>query len=98
MKRKVKVIFKIHKREVIAIFPFIKWNDVDLVCYAHLGQHGAIDARLPYSLPTAKECEYRDLLNELQNRYNDCELVVIKRMPAWKEILNFIADYDRYEK
>lgn len=86
---KTKVIFKKdkdHNNEIVAIFPYIRWNSKRefipaVVCYAHIGQHFGAEFDYGFGLETATESEYKDLLKELKGIYNDTELVVLKRMP-----------------
>jgi len=82
---KTDVIFRKEKDgEILALFPYSLWNFAgDVVCYAHLGQHGAADYNgcIRKSKP-AKPEEYKDLLNELQGLgYN---LRVIKKQSGRK--------------
>ena len=74
---KVKVIFRKEKSgDVIAFFPEFKANYGRMVCYAHVGQHGEADIEYYWTTKKATEDEYKPLLNELKNIYNDCVLDV----------------------
>ena len=71
---------------VIALFPFIKWNNSGLIAsYEHIGQHGGASALLTQSHTVpAEEKDYAPLKAELEQRgYN---LRVLKRMPSHREM------------
>lgn len=91
MKDKIKVIFrKCRNGDVIAFFPESTVRHGNIMSYQHIGQHG--EATYDFYLETKKatEEEYRELLNELADIYNDCQLVVKQRLcykdlqEAWK--------------
>lgn len=84
-KDKTKVIFRVHKGEVMAIFPEIPWNDDPFYCcsYMHVGQHGCCDpsAAILDSL-SAKVEDYSFLKQELESEPYNYELEVVKRQTA----------------
>ena len=90
---KVKVIFRKEKNpytndyDVIAFMPELKANYGKIVCYARLGQHGEADLEYYQNTIKANESEYKQLLNELNGVYNDCELVV-KQKINYKDLRN----------
>ena len=90
---KVKVIFRKEKNpyandyDVIAFMPELKANYGKIVCYAHMGQHSEADLEYYQNTIKANETEYKPLLNELNGIYNDCELVV-KRKINYKDLRN----------
>lgn len=70
MKTKIKVLFRMFKGEVIALFPQMAatvGNAAHCESYAHIGQHGAAD---PFGVirgsRPAKGSEYRELAAELR--------------------------------
>ena len=74
---KTKVIFKILKGEVIALFPELAGdNNPYRTClsYAHIGQHSDADVRLS-SLKAAKPSEYQKLFWELVGIGYELEVV-----------------------
>ena len=80
--QKTDVIFRKFKDDnaIIALFPYDLWSyrGIDCMSYMHVGQHGAAEhsACLKNCKP-AKENEYQDLFNELEDLgYN---LNVIKK-------------------
>jgi len=65
---KTKVIFRIFKGEVIAIFPELPGDyNPRLTClsYQHIGQHGAASVNLTEDTRPAKLAEYAPLMEEL---------------------------------
>lgn len=90
---KVKVIFrKTNGNEIIAFFPEIEANYGCIMSYMHLGQHG--EASIGFYMNNTKkavESEYKYLLAELKDIYNDCELIVKQKinyndlLEAWKK-------------
>ena len=82
-KEMVKVIFRKDKRdgEVIAFFPQFKANVGNLCSYVHMGQHGeaSLDYYQTMTVP-ATEDEYKPLFDELTRIYDDCTLVIKKRV------------------
>lgn len=87
----VKVIFRkaknpyTHEYEVIAFFPEIEANYGRILSYMHIGQHGEADLGFYHITKKATETEYRPLLNELEAIYDDCKLVV-KRKINYKDL------------
>ena len=82
---KTDVIFRKEKDgEILALFPHSLWNFAgDVVCYVHMGQHGAAyyDECIRQSKP-AKPEEYKNLFIELESLgYN---LRVIKKQSGRK--------------
>jgi len=73
-KEKTEVIFRKEKdKTIIALFPYLIHDMAgNVVCYAHLGQHGGASYNWAIKeTKLAKENEYRDLYNELtQIGYN----------------------------
>ena len=77
---KLKVVFRKCNEEIVAFLPELKANYGNIVCYAHVGQHS--EASYDYYIES-KQCtekEYNYLLEELKRIYNDCVLVVKKRI------------------
>jgi hypothetical protein len=75
-----KVIFREHKGEVIALFPYEPYNrfDVDsITSYAHIGQHSEADyTHVMKNSKKATEIAYKELLNELYGQgYTDIEVI-----------------------
>jgi len=75
------VVFrKYNNGEILALFPYEDHSYLDNNCvsYMHIGQHGAADyIGCIYDTKPAKEEEYKDLFEELENiGYN---LKVIKK-------------------
>ena len=92
---KVKVIFRKDKQcgDVIAFLPELTANRGNILCYQHIGQHGEACLEYYWSTEKASENEYADLLKELAEIYDDCELVVRQRLcyndltnKAWKVV------------
>lgn len=82
-KQMVKVLFRKDKRdgEVIAVFPTLKANYGKLSSYVHMGQHGEIQLEYYQTMTVpASETEYIPLLKELTGIYDDCTLVIKKRV------------------
>ena len=46
----------------------------------HIGQHSEADLEFYHSTKKAKGAEFLELLNELKERYGDCELVVRQKI------------------
>ena len=87
---KLPVIFRMFQGEVLALFPTEPaeyYPSRNVTCYAHVGQHSS--ANMPYVVRASRpatEAEYKDLLAELWDIYEDCDpedglctLVVCKR-------------------
>ena len=82
MKTKLKVIFKKHDGEVFAAFPTLlgDMSPYTMCGYAHIGQHGAYCMSYVADAKPAKPEEYAPLLAELTQIYDDCELVIARKM------------------
>jgi len=79
------VAFRIDEtKEVVAIFiEELSTRNLDLVCYAHIGQHSSCDPTCVYqNTRPAKPHEYKSLLAELQGRYENT-IVVKNKLPAF---------------
>ena len=88
---KIKVIFrKADNGEIIAFFPESSANFGNILSYMHMGQHGEASYEFYQSTKKADEEEYQALLKELKGIYNDCELIVKRKiyyndlLKAWK--------------
>lgn len=88
---KVKVIFRKTKDgEIIAFFPEASANFGNILSYMNVGQHGEASHDFYMTTKKATEAEYKTLLKELQNIYNDCVLVIKQKLyyndliKAWK--------------
>ena len=79
---KLKVIYrKFPEGDVIALFPEVPGANPWLCnSYMHIGQHGDADVNLVHDTIPANPEDYKDLHEELQSIYNDCKLIVCKRM------------------
>lgn len=83
---KIKVIFRKvksgeFKGTIDAVFPDLPATFGRRVVYSHIGQHseGSLEwyhSRTVKALPN----EYKDLYEELEKVYNDCELIIAHRM------------------
>lgn len=81
MKNKVKVIFrKCNYGDIIAFFPESIVRYGNIMSYQHIGQHGEVSYEFYLGTKNASEEEYKELLNELANIYNDCQLVVKQKL------------------
>lgn len=67
------------KGHVTAVLPDIEANYGCMVCYAHIGQHSECSLAWYHETRAAKPNEYADLLNELQQIY-DNDLTVRRRL------------------
>lgn len=78
---RLKVIFKkCDDGEIIAFFPESKVNSGNIMSYMHMGQHGEASYSFYSSLKNATEKEYASLLEELKRIYDDCTLLVKKKL------------------
>lgn len=79
-KPQIKVIFRKNHDVIEAFFPELPANIGKIACYAHIGQHG--EAAIGYYLHTeaAAPAEYKPLLEELQQVYADCTLIIRKKL------------------
>lgn len=95
--RTLTIVFKRIGNEVLAVFPFERWSYYEVASYAHVGQHGGCHWAVPYELRTATPEEYLDLLNELKDIYDDCQIKVLKRMPSRAKVINTLNHYENTE-
>jgi hypothetical protein len=79
-KPKLTVIYRMIRGEVAAFLPDLQAGFGCMVTYHHIGQHGEADMQYYYLGRLATEEEYRSLHQELTRIYNDCELVIRKRV------------------
>lgn len=85
-----KVIYRFWNNEVIAILPAQRVNFGNVAIYAHVGQHGEADSWISRAGRLATPEEYAPLHKELTRIYDDCDLVIQKRvqhadlMKGWK--------------
>ena len=65
---KDRVIFRVFADgEVLALFPFIKWNERgDILSYLHIGQHGPASRNVVTATRPATKKEYTPLMRELR--------------------------------
>lgn len=65
---KDRVIFRVFADgEVLALFPFIKWDDRgDILSYLHIGQHGPASRDVVTITRPATRAEYTPLMRELR--------------------------------
>jgi hypothetical protein len=75
------VIFRIFKdKQVIALFPYIIEHEYDILSYMIIGQHSKADYDyIMRQTKLAKESEYNDIKNELENEFG-YNLKVISKM------------------
>lgn len=72
------VMFRKVKGEVIAMFPYEKYDAFNVLSYMHIGQHSSCHRNFVYMSKPATESEYASLKNELEQiGYN---LKIIKRI------------------
>lgn len=71
-------------------------SKLELMCYAHMGQHGGCCIRWLYSetIP-AKESEYKSLLAELTNIVGYKNLELKKRLPKYDQTIRTIIKLQR---
>jgi hypothetical protein len=87
---KQKVVYRYWQKEVIALLPGIRANFGNIVIYAHIGQHSEADSFITRAGRLATPEEYGPLHKELSARYDDCTLVIQKRvqhadlLASWK--------------
>lgn len=77
---KLKVIFRKKGNDVIAFLPEIRVNYGNIMSYMHIGQHSEASYDFYNGTKKATEEEYRPLLDELKQRYDDCILEVKQRL------------------
>lgn len=80
----VPVLFRVWRndREVFALFPTFPGTNErhTCTCYVHVGQHHSVGESIAIaSSRPAKPDEYKDLLRELAQIYDDCTLRVMQR-------------------
>lgn len=75
-----KVIYRYWQKEVIAILPAQSVNFGNVAIYAHIGQHSEADSRISQAGRLATPEEYAPLHKELTQIYDDCELIIQKRV------------------
>ena len=85
------VVFRFDRGEVTAVFPTLPANPGFMVCYAHIGQHSECSRDWYYTTRPATEAERASLLAELRQIYDDCELIVQRRLPPWRTCHAFTA-------
>lgn len=66
MQRSERVLFCKEGGGILAVFPSLKWDNVNLTCYAHVGQHSAICPDYFKGLEVVENPkDYLELQNEL---------------------------------
>jgi len=98
---KLKVIYrKFPEGDVIALFPELPEDmyGYSFRSYQHIGQHGIADDGIIQNTYPANPSEYADLHKELQSIYDDCELVICKRISSkmWANRRKAVNDYYNY--
>lgn len=78
--KKLKVIFRKSGNDVIAFLPEIRVNYGNIMSYMHIGQHSEASYDFYNGTKKATEEEYKQLLEELKQRYDDCVLEVKQRL------------------
>lgn len=73
---KVKIIFRKKGNGIIAFLPKIRVNRGNIMSYMHIGQHSEASYDFCNETKRATEEEYKSLLEELKQIYNDCILEV----------------------
>ena len=66
--------------DVIAFLPEIRVNYGNIMSYMHIGQHSEASYDFYNGTKKATEEEYKQLLEELKQRYDDCVLEVKQRL------------------
>lgn len=90
-KEKQKIVFRYWQKEVIALLPTIPANFGNIVIYAHIGQHSEANSWITRAGRLATPEEYAPLLKELTRIYDDCDLIIQKRvqhsdlLKGWKK-------------
>jgi len=91
-KQITEVQFRIFKGEVLAVFPYTIESSLNVMSYAHIGQHSSCVWFINENSHTATPEQYEDLKTELENLgYN---LKVIKRRNHSK----YLAAYNASRK
>jgi Zn-finger protein len=75
----IKVQFRKDCLGVFCVFPYEIQNDLNVLCYAHEGQHSTCLWSINEATKQAKKEEYQNLLNELIEVYKGSILMVIKK-------------------
>lgn len=75
-----KVVYRYWQKEVIAILPGASVNFGNVCIYAHVGQHSEADSFITRAGRLATPEEYAALHRELTGIYDDCQLVIKKRV------------------
>nr|DAV74820.1 MAG TPA: hypothetical protein [Caudoviricetes sp.] len=78
--KKVKVIFRKNGNDILAFLPEIRVNYGNIMSYMHIGQHSEASYDLYNGTKRATEEEYKSLLEELKQIYDDCILEVRQRL------------------
>ena len=77
---KLKVIFRKKGNDIIAFLPEIRVNRGNIMSYMHIGQHSEASYDFYNGTKRATEEEYKSLLEELKQRYDDCVLEVKQKL------------------
>ncbi len=78
---KIKVIYrKGEGGEVVAFLPELPASRGNIVCYAHIGQHGEASIEYYHGTEKALPSEYAPLHKELKAIYSDYKLSVKRRL------------------
>lgn len=82
MKDKIEMIFRKTKDgDIVAFIPYCyKVYFGDIMCYQHIGQHSEASIGFYQETKLAEKEEYKELLEELKQVYNDCKIVIKKRL------------------
>ncbi|MGL5983896.1 MAG: hypothetical protein ACRCZ1_01350 [Cetobacterium sp.] len=81
-KETLKVVFrKFIDDDIIALFPTFK-NEYNYTIdsYMHVGQHSECSTDIVKTTKLANELEYKELLKEIKEIYNEYDIIVIKRL------------------
>lgn len=78
--KRVKVIFRKKGNDIFAFFPEMRVNRGNIVSYMHIGQHSEASYDFYKETKGATEEEYKSLLEELKQIYDDCILEVRQRL------------------
>jgi len=83
--------------EIIAVFlnEINHHSKLELVCYAHMGQHGGCSIGWLYETRPAKSSEYKSLLNELIHSIGYEDLEIQDRLPPYSKTVQIIANEQR---
>ena len=75
-----KVVYRYWQKEVIALLPALHANFGNIVIYARMGQHSEADSFITRAGRLATPEEYAPLHRELTGIYDDCRLIIQKRV------------------